>query len=148
MAAKPAKLKLLEGSGPGKDSGGREVNLGPAFRRVPPEPPFWLEGDALSMWNIVVPELTRLDLLKAEDVAVLTTYCEAWADFVQATADIKAQGYYIEARQGRLKNPAVGIKHAAMKELRSIASHYGLTPSTEQALARGGDDDDEGNPFD
>ena len=146
--AQPAALKLLHGRGEGRDSGGRPVKQGPGFKRTPPSPPEWLTGDALTMWHQVVPELVRLDLVKAEDQATLATYCEAWADFVSATKTIQDEGYYIEARQGMLKHPAVGIKHQAMKEIRSIAAHFGLTPSTEQALARGGGDDDQENPFD
>jgi P27 family predicted phage terminase small subunit len=147
--AKPAALKLLHGDGNGKDSGGREVNAGPAFKRVPPEPPFWLDGEALAEWNRVVPELTRLDIIKSEDAATLTTYCEMWARFVDATATIAREGMFIEAKQGMLAHPAVGIQRASAKEVRAIAAHFGLTPSTEQALARGaGDDGEERNPFD
>jgi len=145
----PVPLKLLKGRGDGRDSGGRKVKHGPEFRREPPQPPFWLEGEALDLWRRITPELTRLDILKDGDAEVLATYCELWADFTAATATLKREGYYIEARQGTLKHPAVGIKHQAARELRAIAAHFGLTPSTEQALARGGDDDDdEGNPFD
>ena len=145
----PAALKLLNGRGNGRDSGGRKVNVGPGFKRTPPEPPAWLDGDALALWRRIVPELTRLDILKDGDAEVLATYCETWVDFVEATATLKTEGYYIDARQGTLKHPAVGIKHQAARELRAIASHFGLTPSTEQALARGSDDDGSGdNPFD
>lgn len=148
-AAEPAALRLLHGRGDGRDSGGRVVKQGPGFKRVPPSPPSWLEGDALAVWERITPELIRLDILKDGDAEVLATYCETWVDFVEATATLKREGYYIDARQGTLKHPAVGIKHQAARELRAIAAHFGLTPSTEQALARGGSDDDEGdNPFD
>ena len=149
QAAQPAALKLLHGRGEGKDSGGRTVNPGPSFRRVPPKPPEWLTGDALDVWNRVVPELARLDIVKAEDAETLATYCQTWQVFVDATAVIAEEGMFIDARQGKLAHPAVGIQRNAAKELRSIAAHFGLTPSTEQALARGaGDDGGEGNPFD
>ncbi|MCY4726710.1 phage terminase small subunit P27 family [Nocardioides sp. STR2] len=149
QAQEPANLRLLKGRGDGRDSGGRKVEQGPGFKRTPPHPPIWLEGEALDVWRRITPELTRLDLLKEGDAEVLATYCETWVDFVEATATIKREGYYIDARQGTLKHPAVGIKHAAAKELRAIAAHFGLTPSTEQALARGGaDDNDAENPFD
>ena len=147
-AAEPAALKLLHGTGDGRDSGGRVVNQGPGFRRVPPTPPVWLDGEALDLWRRITPELTRLDLLKDGDAEVLATYCETWVDFVEATATIKREGYYIEARQGTLRHPAVAVKRQAAADLRAIAAHFGLTPSTEQALARGGNDDDGDNPFD
>ncbi|KDN86707.1 phage terminase small subunit P27 family [Kitasatospora cheerisanensis] len=146
--AQPAALRLLKGRGDGKDSAGREVNPGPAFVRVPPNPPTWLTREAAAEWRRVVPGLARLGLLKPEDRGALSAYCEAWSQFVEATALLKVEGLTIEAKQGLLPHPAVGIQRAAGRELRAWAAHFGLTPSTEQALARGADDGkDEDNPF-
>ncbi|MFH9215463.1 phage terminase small subunit P27 family [Streptomyces globisporus] len=147
-AAAPAKLKLLTGRAPGRDSGGREVQPGPAFVRVPPEAPDWLTEEAAAEWARVLPGLARLELLKPEDRAALAAYCEAWATFRQATETVKREGLTIEARQGTLTHPAVGIARAAGREVRAWAAHFGLTPSSEQALSRGADDGDEDdNPF-
>ncbi|MFD8596980.1 phage terminase small subunit P27 family [Kitasatospora sp. NPDC059646] len=146
--AQPAALRLLKGRGDGKDSAGREVNPGPAFVRVPPNPPTWLNREAAAEWKRVVPGLARLGLLKPEDRAALAAYCEAWAQFVEATTLLKTEGLTIEAKQGVLPHPLVGIQRAAGRELRAWAAHFGLTPSTEQALARGADDGtNEDNPF-
>lgn len=146
--AQPAALKLLKGRAPGKDTAGRPVNVGPAFRRIAPEPPAWLSTEAAAEWRRVVPGLTRLDILKEEDRAVLAAYCETWATFVDAIQTQHREGLTIEARQGTLAHPAVGIARSAGRELRSFAAHFGLTPSSEQALARGADDGNEDdNPF-
>lgn len=146
--AQPAALKLLKGQGDGKDSGGRPVNVGPAFRRIAPNPPSWLSAEAKAEWRRVVPGLTRLDILKEEDRAVLAAYCETWATFVDAIRQQHREGLTIEAKQGTLPHPAVGIARNAGRELRSFAAHFGLTPSSEQALARGADDGGEDdNPF-
>ncbi|MFW3473647.1 phage terminase small subunit P27 family [Streptomyces microflavus] len=146
-AAAPAQLKLLTGRSPGRDSGGREVNPGPAFVRVPPEAPEWLTDEARAEWDRVLPGLSRLDLLKPEDRAALASYCEAWATFRQATEIVQREGLTIEAKQGTLTHPAVGIARAAGREVRAWAAHFGLTPSSEQALARGADDGGDDNPF-
>lgn len=146
--AQPAALKLIKGRAPGKDTAGREVNLGPAFRRIAPEPPDWLSEEAAAEWRRVVPGLTRLDILKEEDRAVLVAYCETWSTYVGAIRQQHSEGLTIEARQGTLAHPAVGIARNAGRELRSFAAHFGLTPSSEQALARGADDGGEDdNPF-
>lgn len=146
--AQPAALKLIKGRAPGKDSAGRPVNTGPAFKRIPPEPPEWLTGEAAAEWHRVVPGLTRLDLLKPEDRGALAAYCEAWATFVEATRTVQEEGLTVEAKQGTLAHPAVAIARNAGREMRSWAAHFGLTPSTEQALARGADDGGEDdNPF-
>jgi len=147
-AAAPAKLKLISGRSPGRDSGGRPVNPGPAFRRIAPNPPTWLSREAAAEWRRVVPGLQRLELLKEEDRAALASYCETWATFVQASRLVQEEGMTIEAKQGTLAHPAVAIARAAGREVRAWAAHFGLTPSTEQALARGsGDGDQDENPF-
>lgn len=146
--AAPASLKLINGRSAGRDSGGRKVEAGPAFKRVPPAAPDWLSPEAAEEWDRVIPELSRLDLVKEQDRAALAAYCEAWATFVEATRVVQEEGLVIEARQGKLAHPCVAIARNAGREMRSWAAHFGLTPSTEQALARGGGDDgDEANPF-
>lgn len=139
----PAALKLLKGRHEGVDSGGRKVKLPPKFRRVAPQAPDWLSPEARAEWDRVSPELSRLDLTKAEDRASFAAYCETWAVFVAATLVIQAEGLTIEAKQGRLAHPAVGIARNAGRELRAWAGQFGLTPSAENALAIG-DAGDEG----
>lgn len=147
-AAAPASLRLLTGRSPGRDSGGRKVPEVPAFKRVPPSAPDWLSAEARAEWDRVMPELSRLDLVKESDRAALAAYCEAWSVFREATETVQREGLTIEAKQGTLAHPAVAIARNAGREVRSWAAHFGLTPSTEQALARsGGDDGGEENPF-
>ncbi|MFE5853551.1 phage terminase small subunit P27 family [Streptomyces sp. NPDC056500] len=154
--AQPAVLKLLSGRYDGRDSGGRPVNAGPGFRRVAPNPPTWLSKEAAAEWKRVVPGLQRLDLLKPEDRAVLAAYCETWAVFVSATRQVTAEGItslVISTRpdgsstERVVPHPAVAIARNAGRELRGFAAQFGLTPSTEQALARGADDGEDDNPF-
>lgn len=144
----PAGLKLIKGRAPGRDSGGRVVAPPPGFKRLPPEAPDWLSDEARAEWDRVVPGLSRLDLLKPEDRAALAAYCETWAVFREATETVQREGLTFEAKQGTLPHPAVAIARAAGRELRTWAAQFGLTPSTEQALARGAENEpDPDNPF-
>lgn len=144
----PATLKLLTGRGNGKDSGGREVKAPPNFVRLAPKPPTWLSREAKAEWARVVPGLTRLDLLKQEDRAILTAYCETWSTFVEATRAVRSEGLTIEAKQGRLPNPSVGIARNAGRELRAFANLFGLSPASEMALGKAaGDGEGDANPF-
>lgn len=144
----PAKLKLVEGRGRGRDSGGRPVKEPPGFMRLPPETPDWLPEAARAEWERVVPELQRLGLTKQLDAAALTAYCLAWDRLVCAQRDLEAKGLYSESKaHGTVRHPAVGIVEAASKELRAWAHEFGLTPAAEAGLATpeaGGDDE---NPF-
>lgn len=147
-AQQPAALQLLKGRGNGTDSGGRKVKEPPAFRRLPPRAPEWLSSEAKAEWDRVVPGLVRLDLLKEEDRATLAAYCETWATFVVATRLVATEGLTIEAKQGTLPHPAVGIARASGRELRAFAGQFGLSPVAEMALGKVGDDGAEDqNPF-
>lgn len=134
--ARPATLKLINGRGEGRDSGGREVKKPPGFVRLPPEPPDFLYGDAREEWDRVVPELQRLQLTKPVDRAALTAYCLAWQRLCQAQAaiDNNGMGLLHENSQGVTRHPAVAIAEAASKELRAWCGEFGFTPSAEGRL--------------
>jgi len=150
-AAQPAPLKLLHGRGNGRDSGGRPVPETPKFRRVAPRPPTWLSREAAAEWRRVIPELQRLDLVKPEDRAALAAYCETWATYVDAVRTVRREGMTIEAKQGRLAHPCVGIARNTGRELRAWQQQFGLTPAAELKLAgevdRDGVPEDGGDPF-
>ncbi|WP_324667188.1 putative prophage protein [Mycobacterium canetti] len=153
-APTPAKLKLLNGRSPGRDSGGRLVAPPAAFERVAPECPDWLPPGAKDMWGRVVPELAALNLLKESDLGVLVSYCVAWDQLVQAVKTYREQGFAaVNARSRRVTvHPAVAAARAAMKDVLVLARELGCTPSAEANLAAvmaaaADNDDGEFNPF-
>ncbi|GIH76150.1 phage terminase small subunit P27 family [Planobispora longispora] len=147
--AAPAGLKLLEGRGKGRDSGGREVTPPPAFRRLPPERPEDLTEEAAALWEEFVDELQRLQLLKPVDGPALQMACEAFARWKEARRILAIEGMTYVAHTGLVKvNPLVGVVERASAEFRAWCAEFGLTPAAEGKLATGaGDDGDEGNPF-
>lgn len=143
----PAKLKLLEGRGHGRDSGGRLVQEPPAFKRLPPAKPDDLSEDAAQLWDQFVAELSRLSLVKPLDGAALEILCETYARWKRAKReriDLITKG----AHGGRVADPLVGIEERASKDFRAWCAEFGLTPAAEAKLstpdADGGDD---ANPF-
>jgi len=132
---KPAALKLLNGRGPGKDSAGRPVNMGPEFVRDAPDPPGTLGFEARAEWERVVPELDRLHMLSKISRASLAAYCEAWQTWVESTEVLHAEGLIIVSKtRGPIAHPMVGIQRQAGAELRRWATEYGLTPASEQKV--------------
>lgn len=147
---KPARLKLVEGRSPGRDSGGRKVPESPKFIRQAPDSPDWLDAEALAEWRRVAPTLERLDLLKPEDRALLSAYCETWSVYVAAVQRVRAEGLTITSPKSGVvhRNPAVTVAETARMHLLRLASEFGLTPAAEQRLAVApGDDGDGLNPF-
>lgn len=147
--AMPAGLKLLEGRGKGKDSGGREVVPAPAFRRLPPERPEDLSEEAAALWDEFVVELQRLQLLKPVDGPALQIAVEAYARWRQASQLLAIEGMTYVAHTGLVKvHPLVGVVERASAEYRAWCSEFGLTPAAEGKLATpAGDEGDQENPF-
>jgi P27 family predicted phage terminase small subunit len=152
--ARPAALKIIEGRGHGRDSGGRLVKKPPSFVRLPPSPPEWLSGDALDEWKRVLPELMRLDLTKELDGSSLATYCETFAVFKAASLDVQQRGVTVEkvSKDGvsTVANPSVRVMLTASSLLRAWASEFGFSPAAEQKVSKaasGESGEDSDNPF-
>lgn len=144
----PTHLKLINGRGNGRDSGGRPVKPELGWVRLPPTAPDWLAGEARRMWDDVVAELSRLKLLKPIDAGALSAYCVTWQRFVDASAIVARTGLVLDTEKGPVKNPAVLIVEAASKELRAWSAEFGLTPSAESRLGKAeAPDGQDDNPF-
>lgn len=148
-AAEPAPLKLLKGRGEGKDSAGRDVKLPPAFERAAPEPPEWLSEQARRQWELCAPTLERLDLVKPEDQAIFTAFCEAWALYVRLLGAVTDSPLVNVSESGVPHlNPGVKALSTAQNDLLRFAREFGLTPSAEQNLGKLPDrDEDDDDPF-
>jgi P27 family predicted phage terminase small subunit len=132
----PAGLRLLNARAPGRDSGGRRVAPPPPFKRLPPEAPRVLTGEALAEWERVVPELARLELTKPVDAAALTMYCLTWQRALDAQALIDAEGLLATTTGGVARHPAVAILAAASRELRQWCVEFGFTPASESKVSK------------
>lgn len=155
--ARPTNLKLLEGRGRGRDSGGREVKDAPSFVRLPPERPEELGPIARAEWDRVVPELSRLKLLTPNNRASLAAYCEMWETFVRATKHVHENGLVVENRSVKkdgtestwfTANPAVTVQRNAQAALRAWAPEFGLTPASEGKVSAPDAKEDGANAFD
>jgi P27 family predicted phage terminase small subunit len=86
--------------------------------------------------------------LKPNDLGGLVMLCEIWAIRQAALEQLAREGLTIEAPQGALRHPAVGIAATAWKEYRAWAAHFGLTPAAEGRISKPKEPgDDEDNPF-
>ena len=145
----PAKLRLIGGRSPGRDSGGRKVEIPPAFTRYAPERPDDLSPEAARHWDEIVPELARLELLTPSHAGGLVIMCEVWARWHESRELLRDEGLLEGESPGRLRHrhPAVAVAEAMSREYRAWAGEFGLTLATEGRLnlkeAQRGDE----NPF-
>jgi P27 family predicted phage terminase small subunit len=167
--SRPHGLKLIEGRGNGKDSGGRDLKPPPGFTRLPPEKPDGMSPTAADLWDRIVPELQRLQVTKPIDGPALEMLCETYArwhaardmrlDAERRRVAFESEGKYVEMvldsdgagllgrnSQGWTTAPWVGVEERAAKEFRAWCSEFGLTPAAESKIGGGGDDADD-NPF-
>lgn len=77
-APQPAELRLLKGNGRDRDVAHNKVRRQPKAVRATPPKPDSLNEDGLRVWDLVVPELERMDLLGRIDAVVLEAYCRTY----------------------------------------------------------------------
>jgi P27 family predicted phage terminase small subunit len=123
---KPTALKRLQGN-PGKRAlpkGEPQPELGAPTR------PAWLLPEAKREWARIVPELERLGLLAKVDRALIASYCQCWARYVEAQQDIAENGSTFTTDKGyEGPRPSVGIAAKMLEKLLAISARFGFTPS-------------------
>jgi len=133
---KPTKLKILEGN-PGK----RPLNENePIPIPMDLKCPDWLLAEAKEEWKRLAPELERIGLLTIIDKAAFEGYCQSYAKWKKAEKFLKKHGMTIKIPQkneyGNVvsfqlkKFPEVSIANECLKQIRSFATEFGLTPSS------------------
>lgn len=94
-------------------------------------PPKWLNDTAKKEWRRIVRELNKIDIVGNLDYANLAGYCNAYANYIQVTDELRDQDYCIErhTRTGTIvvKNPLVDIQTNYAGEMRKFASLCGMT---------------------
>src|ERR671932_114669 len=88
----PYKLKLLTQSRPGYDAGGHQLRVPPPFSKGAVEKPEDLTPDAAEFWDVVVPELQRLELVGEANLPGLVAMAETWARVKAASRIIAQEG--------------------------------------------------------
>jgi len=90
--------------------------------------PSWLTPQAKAEWRRAAPELFHRNLLAADTLATLESYCVA-VGMVRETEEIMGrEGRMVMAESGPKPHPAFRMQSAAMREARLLAAELGLTP--------------------
>jgi P27 family predicted phage terminase small subunit len=121
----PTALKLARGN-PGK----RPINKDlPKPKVGAPSCPTWLRREAKAEWKRVAPLLAELGLLSKLDRAVLSVYCDAWADVYECEKTLRKEGRTFTTEKGYIgQHPMVAMKGKARDQIRAFGSLLGLSP--------------------
>ncbi len=93
-----------------------------------PSAPSWLTSQAKAEWKRAAPELHGRNLLSADTLATLESYCVA-VGMVRETEEIMGrEGRMVTCENGPKPHPAFRMQSAAMREARLLAAELGLTP--------------------
>lgn len=91
-----------------------------------PEPPEWLDDTATDEWHRIYPLLEELPVADL-DLMLVSTYCQAYSDYINATKRMNNSDVIIETERGTKLNQNHTIKRDALSQLNSIAPKLGLT---------------------
>lgn len=105
-----------------------------------PDCPDWLDDDAKSAWDQVVPLLEGMGVLTRIDGNALARYCRTWSRWRKAEAFIQEKGemYPLRDDDGKVKYfqqwPQVAIANKLAIQLTRLEQEFGMTPSARARL--------------
>ena len=95
----------------------------------------YLLPEARKEWKRLAPILMGMGLLTAADAVPFAGYCQAYARWREAQDEITRHGSIYKDGEGRIRpNPYIAIANQQMREIKSFAAEFGLTPSTRAAM--------------
>ena len=89
-------------------------------------PPDWLDDIAKAEYLRIVPLLTELPVASL-DYGLVSSYCMAYSDMVQASERLKNEEDIIETAHGTKLNQNHVIRREAFKIINSVAPKLGMT---------------------
>jgi P27 family predicted phage terminase small subunit len=127
-------LKLIRGN-PGR----RPLNPKEATPPVQiPEPPTLLKDEALREWNRVTPLLADVGLISKLDRAVIASYCQTWARWIDCERMLESTGLIVESPNGYpMYSPYLAQANRAIDQMRRLSEQMGLTGSSRSRIKAG-----------
>ena len=116
---------------------------------LPPNPPNYFGPIAAACWRKIVPYLESTERVQRIDAGMVEQYCTQYEIYRQAYADVQENGIQtpiyksVQNNRGEIidrdfvgfkKNPAVSTMDAAIRQIRSLSSELGLTPTSRASL--------------
>lgn len=104
------------------------------FEQKEPTCPKCLKGEARREWRRIVKQLLAAGILQMPDRALLSAWCEAWADFCKCVEDLAVTGSLISTPNGVAKNPLISVKNAAVERMVKLAGQFGFSPAARSRI--------------
>lgn len=139
MRGKPRdshRLRLLKNPHTSKDE--LEAVADAVVAPIVGEPPEWIEPLAREEWRRVSLELVKKSWLGAIDETLFARYCQAYARWREAEADLSTRGQrltFIDEERGQRwerENPSVKIAQRWAADMEKAAKGFGITPGARK----------------
>ena len=109
-----------------------------------PSAPSWLSNHAKAEWMRSAPKLHQRNLLTADTIATLESYCCAIGQVRECEETMQAEGRVIMGKESPVPHPAHRIQIAAMREARLLATELCLTPHRQGTAGKDKGKSDDG----
>ena len=130
----PSSIKRLRGT----DQPCRMNPHEPSARPGVPDPPEFLDPEALDEWHRLMPELELRGLVEQIDMAVVAVYCSAWSQLCKAQGALAIEGHLlIDQRGAVVTSPWVKVATTARSQLIAACREMGLSPSSRATVKAG-----------
>lgn len=113
-----------------------------------PDCPAWLDPDARTEWERIVPQLDSKRLTSPVDMALVACYCKAYSRWRKCESILDTEGMTFQSANGNPRaHPVASIAKNLLTELRLLAAEFGLSPAARgrmkpQPLGTEMDDDE------
>lgn len=132
----PTAKKRLHGNPGKRKPKAKPVEPKPLDGAAPPE---FLSETAKLEWTRLTTEMRAIGILTALDLGVLTVYCIAWGDLVEAETELRTAKKIIKGRDKNLvRTPWLMVRKQAMDAIAKHGSELGLSPASRPRLGRTG----------
>lgn len=130
-AKTPTELKVLRGTA-AADQLAEQVT---APDGDVPEPPEYLDLDAIGIWRRLAPTLHARGVLTAWDVDAFAAYCTAVVHHRRAVTLVNADGIITGTGRARAKHPALQVVRDQAAVMVQLGGRFGLTPADRANIA-------------
>ena len=135
---KPTQLKVVQGTFRRDRANPSE----PKPRKQLPPCPDFLEGTARKEYFRIGRKLQRIGVLTEVDDLALIGLCQSWAEYVEATEQVRKTGMLVKSPSGYpIFNPYVVLANQALKRVKAFLTEFGMTPSSRSRIIAGPADD-------
>jgi P27 family predicted phage terminase small subunit len=131
---KPTKLKIVKGTFEKRHHNPLEPE--PASDNL--EQPDDLSPEAKKHWDKVIVELESCGILSNLDMTALQIYCEAFASWKHATAQVRKYGTIVTCpRRGYpIRSPYLIVAEKAFEQMTKMLTEFGMTPASRPKVNR------------